>query len=227
LLHFAGLPFSRHVGPSGEASEESGESALLSQFEIRASHARAVLEAAARQHEVGWSFDVVRGRAALTTLALDADDLLVIEAMSRPFAGDFRLDSRWLQAVYQAQRPVLLVRNLGNRKDGVVALVQKPGESATRTIDAAARLALATNRRLTIVLRGAGLGPDQARDDVRPVSERLAAHCRVEQAAAGANLGRLADEASLLVVDADPAVNDPASLKELTAQCQADIFFLH
>lgn len=226
LLHLAALPFARHVGPSGAVSEERDENKILSQFESRASLARAALEAAARRNEVGWSFDIVRGQAALATLALDEQDLLVIEAMSRPFAGEFRLRSRWLQAVYQAKRPILLVRNLTSGKDGVVALVQNPGELAKRTIDAAARLALAANRRLTIVLRGTGLDPDRARDDVRSVSEPLAAQCRVEQGPAGADLGRLADAASLLVVDADPAVNDPDLLEELTAQCQADMLFL-
>lgn len=226
LLHLAALPFARHVGPSGAVSEERDESTILSQFEIGASRARAALEAAARQREVGWSFDVVRGQAALTTLALGDEDLLVIEAMSRPFAGEFRLDSRWLQAVYQAQRPILLARNQGTRRDGLVALVQKSGESARRTIDAAARLALAADRRLTILLSGTGLDPDQARDGVRLVSDRLAAHCRIEQGAADAMLRRFAGDASLLVVDADPAVNDAASLKQLTACCRADILFL-
>ncbi len=226
LLNLAALPFARHVGASGAISEERDESTILSQFEIGARHARAALEAAARRHEVGWSFDVVRGQAVLTTLALGDDDLLVIEAMSRPFAGEFRLDSRWLQAVYHAHRPILLARNHGNRKDGVVVLVQKPGESAKRTIDAAARLALAANRRLTILLSGTGLDPDQARDGVRLISDRLAAHCRIEQGATEVMLRRFAGDASLLVVDADPAINDAASLKQLTARCRADILFL-
>jgi hypothetical protein len=227
LLHLAALPFSRQIGPGGEISEERDESTVLSQFEIGARQARTALEAAARAHEVGWSFEVVRGQTSLATLALDAEDLLVIEAMSRPFAGEFRLASRWLQAAYQAQRPILLVRNLGSRKDRVVALVQKSDESTTSVIDAAARLALAADRRLTILLSGADLDPDRALETVRLVSVRLAARCRIEKGATEAELvRRFADEASLLVVDARPAVNDAASLKALTAECQADILFL-
>lgn len=224
LLYLAALPFARHVGPTGAISETQDENAVLVHFETRASSARALIEAAARAHELGWSFDVVRGQAALATLDLGEDDLLVIEATSRPFAGEFRLDSRLLQAAYQAQRPLLLVRNSARAKDGVVAYAQSPVESARRTIAAAARLALAADRDLTVLLT-AGVSPEEARETVELASAKLATRCRIEQQGE-AKLALLAGEGGLLVIDADPAVNDAASLKGLAAVSKADILFL-
>lgn len=227
LLHLAALPFARHVGPGGGASEEFDESTILHQFEAQADRARAALEAAASAYEVGWSFDVVRGQLSLATLAVGDRDLLVIEAAPRPFAGAFRLDSRWLAEAFQTHRPILLVRNAGKSKDGVVALVQKPGQSAERTIAVAAALALAAERRLTVLLADDGLETASVLENVRRRSEKLAARTNIERVVpAGTSLERIADSGSVLVVDADPTVNDASSLKQLAARTRADILFL-
>lgn len=227
LLCLAALPFARHVGSAGQVSDDCDEGTTLQQFQAHADRARAALATAAHEHAVGWSFDVVRGHARLATLALGDQDLLVIEAASRPFTGEFRLDSRWLAEIYEAQQPVLLVRSSDKRKDGVVALLQSPGPSAEQVIDAAARLASASNRRLTVVIAGTGIGDAQCRERVRLVSDKVAAHCRIERlSAAGAPLETLAGEGSVLVVDSDPAVNDATALKELAARTRADILFL-
>ena len=224
LLYLAALPFARHVGPTGEIAQEQDESAVLVHFETRASSARALIEAAARRHELGWSFDVVRGQAALARLELSEEDLLVVEATSRPFAGEFRLDSRLLQAAFEAHRPLLLVRNPARAKTGVVAYAQQPMEAARRIIAAAARLALAAEGDFTVLLT-AGVSPEEARKTVGTVSARLAARCRIEPQGE-AKLPLLAGAGSLLVVDADPAVNDAAALKSLVAVSKADILFL-
>lgn len=226
LLRISALPFARHIGPSGEVSRDFDEASLIHQFEAHAARARGALEAAAQEHAVGWTFDVVRGQPTLTTLSLGDQDLLVIEASSRPFAGEFRLDSRWLAQAYDAQRPILLVRNSGQKRDGVVALVQEPQQSAERTIAAATRLADASDRRLTLLLVGTTRTEAEALDCVRRVSEKVAARCRIEPLSTSASLERAAGDGSVLVVDADPAVNDTAALKELAAHSRADVLFL-
>ncbi len=227
LLHLAALPFARHVGSGGGVSEEFDESTILHQFEAQASRARAALEAAARDYAVDWSFDVIRGQLSLATLAVGEHDLLVIEATSRPFAGDFRLDSRWLAETFQTQRPILLVRDTGRNKDGIIALVQQPGLSAERTITTAAALALAAERRLTILLAGDGLHIASILDGVRRLSAKLAARTNVQRILlASPSLEQVADSGSVLVVDADPTVNDASALKQLAARTRADILFL-
>lgn len=227
LFNLAGLPFARHVGPSGDVSTDFDETTLLHQFEAHATRVRAALEAAAHEHAVGWSFDVVRGLPTLATLSLDEQDLLVIEETSRPFVGDFRLDSRWLEAALEAHRPILLLRGNSTRRDGIVALIKKAGPSAERTIAAAARLAQAGNRRLTVLLTGEGFDLTKIEALLRNISEKVAAHCRIEQGSfTGISLELVADRDSLLVVDAEPAANDIAALKELTAHTRADILFV-
>jgi len=227
LLHLSALPFARHVGPGGQVSDDFDEGTILRQFEAHADRAREALETAAREHAVGWSFNIVRGQARLATLALGDQDLLVIEAASRPFTGAFRLDSRWLADVYEAQLPVLLVRSSAARQGGVVALLQSAGPSAERVIDVAARLALASNRPLSLLAAGTDFDESQCLNRVRAVSQKVAAHCRIERLSPmGATLEALAGEGSVLAVDSDPAVNDAAALKDLVARTRADILFL-
>lgn len=227
LLNLAGLPFARHIGLGGDVSMAFDEATLLHQFDAHAGRVRAALEVAARAHAVGWSFDVVRGQLALATLPLDDRDLLVIEASSRPFAGEFRLDSRWLTAALQAHRSILLVRNSGNKRGDIAAVVEKPGPSAERTISAAAELARAGNRRLTVILAGEGFDRTRIATQLRGISEKIAAQCRIEQQQpAGISLALAADHDSLLVVDADPTVNDVADLKALASRTSGDILFV-
>lgn len=227
LLHLAALPFARHVSLGGAVSEEFDEDTILHQFEAHAARLRTALEAAAHAHRIGWSFEVVRGQPSFTTLSVGDQDLLVIEAASRPFAGEFRLDSRLLASALAAHRPILLVRNAGQRKDGVVALVQKSGASAERTIAAALRLAQAGERRLTVLLAAEDVDAAKTLERIRAVSGKVASRSRIERLSPGdAVLERVAGEGGLLVVDADPAVNDVAALKDLLARTRADILFM-
>ena len=226
LLNLAALPFARHVGPSG-SSEEVDAATILRQFEAHAGRVRSRLEAAAREHAIGWSFDVVRGQPTLATLALADQDLLVIEAAARPFASDFRLASRWLATAFEGQWSTLLIRNYNQRNDGVVALVQSSQPSAERLIAVAVGLALASDRRLTIILDGPAFEERVVIDRVRRVSARIATNCRVEQSKDLAlSLERLAGEGSVLIVDAAPAINIIAALREFAAHSRGDLLFL-
>jgi hypothetical protein len=226
LLHLTALPFIRHIGAGGVASGAVDEEALLHQFEAQAARLRAAIEQTAREHALGWSFDVVRGPPSSETLALVEHDLLVITAHSRPFAGEFSLDSRLLAAAFETQRPIFLVRSLAAKKDGIVALAQAAGPATDRAIAVAAQLAHAGNRRLT-VLAAPAADESVVRARVHAVSGQVAARCRIERIApSDPGLTRFADDGSTLVVDADPAVNDAAALKDLIARTAADILFL-
>lgn len=227
LLHLAALPFARHVTESGEVTAEVDQDAITHHFAAFAERTRAALEAAAREHAISSSFAVVRGQLALTTLPVEEHDLLVIEAASRPFAGSFRLDSRLLGASFETHRPVLLVRNMAKGKDGIVALVQEAGLSAERVLSAAAEIAQAGDYELTILLAREGLQEKDAVEIVRRVSPRLALRARVDRTALNsAALDRMAGEGSILVVDAEPTINDLSSLKEIAARTDAHLLFL-
>jgi hypothetical protein len=227
LLHLAALPFARHVMASGEVTGEVDENTVAHHFAAGVERTRAALETAAREHAISWSFAVVRGQLALATLAMEERDLLVIAAESRPFAGSFRLDSRLLAASFEMHRPVLLVRSRGKQKDGVVALVQAAGPSAERVVSAAAEIAQAGDYGLTVLLAGEGLQETDAVAIVQRISLRLAARARVERAAPGGPaLDRMAGEGSVLVIDAEPAINDLGALKEIAARTRANLLFL-
>ena len=227
LLNLAALPFARHVMASGEVTTDMDESAAVHQFAAHADRTRAVLEAAAREHAVACSFAVVRGHLTLATLPMEERDLLVIEAESRPFAGSFRLDSRLLAASFEAHRPVLLVRDAERRRDGVVALVQQVGASAARVISAAAGIAQAGDYGLTILLAGESVQGQAVLEIVRQVAPGLVAGLRVERISFDSRVfDEVAVGGGILVVDADPTVNNTAALKELAARTQANILFL-
>jgi len=227
LLNLAALPFARQVTASGEVTRYGDESAVVHHFTAHADRTRVALEAAAQAHAVACSFAVVQGHLALETLPMEERDLLVIEAESRPFAGTFRLDSRLLAASFAAHRPVLLVRNTGKRRDGVVALVQQAGPSAERVISAAAGIAQSGDYGLTLLLAGESLQTTEAVEILRRISLKLAARCQIEHASLHSLLLQgLAREGGILVVDADAAINDASALKELAARTSANILFL-
>jgi hypothetical protein len=226
LLRLAGLPFSRHIGLGGGISENFDVDAILHQFAANAERVRSMLEAAAREYDIGWSFDIVRGDRTVSTLSLADRDLLVIEDASRPFR-DFRLASRWLAAAFETDRPIFLIRNADHKNDSVVAVVQRTGPSAERIIATATDLALANDCRLTVLLAETAPSRDTILEQLGELSKKISMHCRIEPVALlHAALQCRAGKGTLLVIDADPAVNQPAFLKDVAAATEADMLFV-
>jgi hypothetical protein len=225
LLHLTAIPPVRYVGSTGESFSAIDERTVLRQFEAHAARMRAVLEAAARARELGWTFDVVRGQPNMAILNTGDQDLLVIEMQSRPFAGSARLASRLLTAALQSERPVLLLRSGAGATHDIICLVQGTGESAARLVVFAVQLASAGKRALTLFLASNAIDERAALELVRSVSPELAERCHIERP----NRNTLANAAAagrLMIVDAAPATNDDAALKDLLATTQADILFL-
>lgn len=225
LLHLTAIPPVRYVGSTGESFAAIDERTVLHQFEAHAARMRAVLEAAARARELGWTFDVVRGQPNMAILNTSDEDLLVIEMQSRPFAGSARLASRLLTAAVQSERPILLLRSGAGATHDIICLIQGTGESAARLVVFATRLASAGKRSLTLFLASNAINERAALELVRSVSPELAERCRIERP----NRHTLANTAAagrLMIVDADPTINDAAALRNLLATTQADILFL-
>lgn len=227
LLHLANMPFARHTGAGGEIFASIDENALRHQFEAHAARIRAALEIAAEAQAIDWSFGVVRGPSTVATLDIRNEDLLVIEAESRPFAGALRFDSRWLAAAFDTPLPILLIRSAANAPHDIVALVQTAGPPAERLIATAVKLAAAGDGALTVLLANDAGDSEAVRETIRATSGRLAAKCRIERLSeSGHALENAATAGRLLIVDADPAVNDAATLRQLLAATRADILFL-
>ena len=225
LLHLTGIPSVRYIGPTGESFSAIDERAVLHQFEAHAARMRAALETAARARDVGWTFDVVRGPPNAAILRMGDKDLLVIEKESRPFAGSARLASRLLTAALESERPVLLLRSGAGATHDIVCMVSGTGGAAARLIVLAAQLASAGKRAFTLFLANRAADERPALELVRSVSPELAQRCRIERP----NRNTLANTATagrLLVVDADPAINDAIALRDILATTEADILFL-
>lgn len=225
LLNLTAIPAVRHIGAGGESFAAVDEPTLLHQFAAHAARMRAAIEAAARTQELAWSFDVVRGIPSTSILDMRDQDLLVIEAESRPFVSGARLASRLLAAALESERPILLLRNGGRAVSGIIALVQGSAARAASLITSAARLASASDRALTLFLTNAGCDERAVIDCVCSISQELAARSNIERPNRN-TLANVAAAGRLLVIDADPTINDAASLRALLATTRADILFL-
>ena len=225
LLHLTAIPSVRHIGPGGESFVVSDEREVVHQFRAHAARMRAAIETAAVARAVGWSFAVVRGSPSTAVQDIGDQDLLVIEAESRPFAGSARLASRFLTAALNSETPILLLHSGAVASHDIVTWVQGTGTAAARLILLAAQLASAGNRSLTLFLGNNAADASTALDLVRSVSPELAQRCDIERPSQN-TLANTATAGRLLVVDADPAINDAAILKELLSTTCADILFL-
>jgi hypothetical protein len=155
-------------------------------------------------------------------------DLLILQAQARPFAGQFRLPSRWRKLPYQARHPVLLLR--GDRPAGrsVVLLLDPAARAAPRSIAAATEMA-ALNRRPLIVLAKEPADPVEIRRAVAATSKAVAAQCRVERVAdlTAINAHKLGDlGAELLVVDVSAGIDAATSLEGLISHTPADVLLV-
>lgn len=221
LLNLAALPFVRQTGTGG--AEELDEAAMMRQLEANAGRARATLETAARQHAVAPSFVVVRGRPALDALAVEDRDLLVIVGRSRPFAGKFRLASRWLTAALEAHLPVLLLRDHAEWVNGVVCVLQSTAPSSWRALRAAAAIALATGRPLVVRIVDNAMPTAAVRGCLSEIAPDLVDKVRIEAVSSE----RLVEgDKSLLVLDAALDVNEPAALRQRVESSSADMLFV-
>jgi len=222
LLHLAALPFVRQVGAAGP--ETLDEAAMLRQFEADAERAHAALKAAARSQAVAWSFAVVRGKPSLAALSVGDRDLVVISATAKPFAGQFHLASRWLEAALETQLPVLVLHQQAAWVDGVVCAIRTTAPSSWRVLVAAACLALASNRPLIVRIVDDAVSADDVRKWLQGVSPDIVGKARLESVRPGQLLDE--DQNRLVVVDAASDTNDLASLKELIERTQADILLV-
>lgn len=226
LLRILSLPLTRHVGIPEAASDPA---TIAGRIEASAAQARETIAAAAKERGVGWSFAVASSHPALAPRGADEDAILIAEVDTRAFAGHWRPESVWLEAILRADRTTLLVRRGMNRHGSVIALVRSAAESAHQAVAAAAQLAAKSDRALTLLLDVQAPPAGEATNWVRRVDPAVAARCRVERIAARPDaLARaLAGHGGdMLVLDADRTAMEPARLRNLVAATEADVLLV-
>jgi hypothetical protein len=152
LLHLAHLPFARQF-TLGAAAEKLTTEHIELHLRIAAERTRRELFAAAEQHGVTASFEIVRGR--LTAVSVSERDLVVAGALTRPVAGHFRVECRWWSSLEVMPGPFLLARHAWRPNGAVAVLLRDRSPAASRLLAAAAQIADAAAALLTI-LRPAG-----------------------------------------------------------------------
>jgi hypothetical protein len=150
LLGLASLPFARQVGFGAAAEPLTVERAEL-QLRAAAERARQNIASAAEQEGVVWSFEVLRGPPESAFAALSERDLVVASALTRPIAGGFRVACRWWSSINIAPAPLLLARRAWKTPGTVLIILPDQGHGSVRLLEAAARIAEASNANLILV----------------------------------------------------------------------------
>jgi hypothetical protein len=224
LLRLAGLPFARQVS-LGAGAEALTAAQAARQLRAFAETARRELAAAARRHDLRWSFEIVHGAAAVTTAA---GDFIVACAASRPIGAHFRIDTQPRRAVAPGSGSLLLMHPVRAGRTVVTVLHDREPASG-RVLEAAAQFAEAADASLVVVC-ASKLARDKRFEAW--VGERLAAysvHPRIESASGdpaalqrhilGLDCGLLA-----LAEDADPVDRDRR--REIATRTGCDILVM-
>jgi len=228
LLSLAGLPVARQVVRGAGGGPLSTEEVEL-HLRAAATRAREEILVAARLHSLECSFEVVRGGAEAALSAASERDLVVAGALARPFAGHFRVESRWLAALDLAPGPFLLARESRKKSGGVVALLRERTAGAARLLQAAARIAELGGGPLTVICPSAlAAAKDFAKwvdEQIEPSTARLQIEAApAEPAALQARIAEL--DCGLLAIGVGAAEGGPEPLRELTERLDCDVLIV-
>lgn len=228
LLDVLALPVTRQVGQLRTVARALDADAIEHHFAAAAGRASAALAAAAGRHGLAISFEVIRGKPSAAALPTMSGDLLVMHAGLRAFAGHWRPESRWARSAIGLPQSVLLARDGDVGKAGVTLLLQRLGAPGAHLIGIAAGLAEETGKPLAVLAAARG-AIDQMLELLRAVAPAMAADCRVELVPAEheAILRALAGRAGqLVVIDADPGVNEASQLRTIARRTEADLLLV-
>ncbi|MCW5751868.1 MAG: hypothetical protein KIT81_12035 [Alphaproteobacteria bacterium] len=164
LLQLCAHPVARQVGFAGGPEPQASAAQMQAALRVMERRAARLVQDAATHRNVASSFQVLRGRVASAVAALEISDLLVVQPVSRPFAGYLRVRSAWSESTGPMRRqPVLLV---GGRPWG--------GSGVTVFVDAS----IAAERALAVAGEIAGPGAPilLVRAEGAPAAEALTRH---------------------------------------------------
>lgn len=150
LLNLASLPFTRQT-TLGAAAEALTREHVELHLRIAAERAKKELMAAAERHGITASFEVVRGASATALTAVSERDLVVAGGLGRPIGAHFRLACHWWSSLAMAPGPFLLTRQAWGAGGALVMLLRDRSAASARLLDAAAQIAAASDRILTVI----------------------------------------------------------------------------
>ncbi|HVB16794.1 MAG TPA: universal stress protein [Stellaceae bacterium] len=225
LLHLASLPFARQ-STLGAAAEKLTREHIELHLKTAAERARKEVMAAAKQHGVAATFEVVRGPSGTALAGASQRDLVVAGALTRPIGAHFRLECRWLSSIEVSPGPILLVRHAWSANGAVVMLLRNRDASAARLLETAAHLAQAADRLLTVICPPALAGRAGFE---KWIAERLAGSAvrlqvevaPAEPAALRERIGALG--CRLLAIEAGGTDGDGEQLREFVEYFACDI----
>jgi len=226
LLHLADLPFARQITHGGESRPLTREAVEL---HLRAAAERACRElfAAAEAFGVKGSFEILRAPSANALGAIGERDFAVAGALTRPVAGQFRLECRWWSSINTAQGPVLLARHAWAAAGSVVTLLRDKSPAAERLLMAAVQVAEAGGAPLNIIcppaLMRSGSFEQWLTDRAGPARVRV--HAAPEEPSALHELVSGLD-CRLLAIDAATAEDRGGLLRELAARLACDLLIV-
>jgi nucleotide-binding universal stress UspA family protein len=152
LHNLAALPFGREINMTTGEARPFDAKALADQMTQEVARMRRAVEEAATRVHVRHSFRVTRGRiAAEIVAAAGGADLLILGAAGLGLTQRFRPGRVALEAAAGAPRSVLLLRS-GAAIRGRPLVAYDGSPSSEKALDAAARLADATDARVRVLI---------------------------------------------------------------------------
>ena len=228
LLRLAGLPFARQITLGAGAEPITTEQVEL-HLRVAAERARHDLLAAAKRNSVKGSFEIVRGASESALSGVTERDLVVAGALTRPVAGDFRVECRWWSSIEIAPGPFLLARDVWDTTGSVVMLLRDRDPASVRLLEAAGQIAEAASGVLTVICPPALAG---AKGFEKWIAERLTAYqVRVQIEVAPGDLaalhGRIGElDCRLLAIEARLTEGSADRLREFAERFACDILFV-
>jgi nucleotide-binding universal stress UspA family protein len=229
LLSLATLPFACQV-TLGAGREPLTVEHVERQLQVAAERARRDLATATERHGVGWSFEIVREPLDRALSGTSERDLVVAAALTRPVAGQFRLECRWWASISAAPGPLFLVRHAWETSGGVVILLGDQSDGSARLLEAAARIAKARNANPTVL---SAVDAEGAEDIEAWAADHLARHSvplqieRVPTEAAALHRRMLELDCRLLAVEARFVENRPDRIRKFVDRVGCDLLVVH
>ncbi len=153
LLRLAELPFSHEVGFFSARSRRLDGATLRRQLRAQAEDVRRMLESAAEEQPVDWTFDVARGPIAREVLrASENVDLVVLGKSGWSVITRRRLGSTTRSVVAQAPRLTLVLENGARMAPPVVVIFDDGPLGRKALLTAAALVEDEPQREITVLL---------------------------------------------------------------------------
>lgn len=227
LIGLAGLPFARQV-TLGVGLEPLTKDQVEDHIRAFAERARREFAAAAKRHDVKWSFETVRGPLAPDMLGGE-HDFVVAGAASRPIGDHFRVTARSWSWMAVVARHFLLAKRQWETGGSVFALLRGQDPKSARALEVASQIAGFRGGTLTVSANPGLAGSDNFAAWVSQLLGEPSLTLRTEPTATepAALRQRIIElDCRLLVLEAGERDAQPDELRELVEQLTCDVLIV-